>query len=116
VADLQLQVPQAIEDRLDDALAPRGLLVGEEEQQVDVGAGGERAAAVAAGRMDLVRDLANDCQDEALDLMLALGGGTPSQPEYDAAEILEFGGGWPQRRRAGRPGTWRFRFWRYNRS
>jgi hypothetical protein len=73
-------------------------------------------SAVAAGCMDLVRDLANDYQDEALDLMLALGGGTPSQPEYDAAEILEFGGGWPQRRRAGRPGTWRFRFWRYNRS
>ena len=43
-------------------------------------------AAVAAGRMDLVRDLANDCQDEALDLMLALGGGTPSPPTYDAAE------------------------------
>jgi hypothetical protein len=74
------------------------------------------SAAVAAGRMDLVRDLANDYQDEALDLMLALGGGTPNQPKYDAAEILEFGGGWPQRRRAGRPGTWRFRFWRYNRS
>jgi hypothetical protein len=73
-------------------------------------------AAVAAGRMDLVRDLANDYQDEALDLMLALGSGTPSQPKYDAAEILEFGGGRQQRRRAGRPGTWRFRFWRYNRS
>jgi hypothetical protein len=72
-------------------------------------------AAVAAGRMDLVRDLANDCQDEALDLMLALGGDTPSQPNYDAAEILEFGGGRPQRRRAGRPGTRWFQFLRYNR-
>jgi hypothetical protein len=71
-------------------------------------------AAVAAGRMDLVRDLANDCQDEALDRMLALGGATSSQP-YDAAEILEFGGGRPQRRRAGRPGTRWFRFLRYNR-
>ena len=72
-------------------------------------------AAVAAGRMDLVRDLANDCQDEALDLILALGGGTQSQLNYDAAEILEFGGGRPKRRRAGRPGTRWFRFLRYNR-
>ena len=72
-------------------------------------------AAVAAGRMDLVRDLANDCQDEALDLMLAFGGGTRSQLNYDAAEILEFGGGRPQRRHAGRPGTRWFRFLRYNR-
>jgi hypothetical protein len=72
-------------------------------------------AAVAAGRMDLVRDLVNDCQDEALDLMLALGCGTPSQLNYHAAEILEFGGGRPQRRRAGRPVTRWLRFLRYDR-
>ena len=52
VADLQLQVPQHVEHRLDDALAPGGLLVGQEEQEIDVGARCERAAAVAAGRDD----------------------------------------------------------------
>ena len=52
VADLQSEIPQAIEDRLGDRLAPRGLLVGQQEQQIDVGAGRQQAAAVAAGRHD----------------------------------------------------------------
>ena len=38
VADLEPDVPQAIEDRLGDLLAPGGLLVGQHEQQIDVGA------------------------------------------------------------------------------
>ena len=37
-------------------------------------------AAVADGRMDLVRELANDCQDEALALILAAEGETSSWP------------------------------------
>ena len=45
-------VPQDIEHELDDALAPGGLLVGQEEQQIDVGAGRQRAAAIAAGGHD----------------------------------------------------------------
>ncbi len=49
MADLQSGVPQAIEDRFRDRLAPGGLLVGQEEQQIDVGAGRLQAAAVAAG-------------------------------------------------------------------
>ena len=36
-------------------------------------------AAVAADRMDLVRDLANDCENEALALMLAAEGDLSSQ-------------------------------------
>ena len=50
VADLELQVPQHIEHRLDDAFAPGGLLVGQEEQEIDVGPRCERPAPVAAGR------------------------------------------------------------------
>src|SRR5687768_9827186 len=49
-------------------------------------------AAVAAGRMDLVRDLADDYEDEALELILESG--TSSQPDSRTVEILEFGGAW----------------------
>ena len=52
VTDLEAEIPQAIEDRLGDRLAPRGLLVGQQEQQIDVGARRHQAAAVAAGRDD----------------------------------------------------------------
>lgn len=61
-------------------------------------------AAIAAGRMDLVRDLADACQDEALALILeaeGAQGGRDSRP----VEVLE-AGGWPRwrmpRRRARR--------------
>ena len=67
-------------------------------------------AAVAAGRMDLVRDLANDYEDEALQLMLAVEGGVPAEPGHQPAEILEFGPSWPH---WPGPGTWRFGFWRH---
>jgi hypothetical protein len=64
-------------------------------------------AAVAAGRMDLVQDLADGCEDEALELMLTVEGDIsgPSQ-----VEILEIDGGWPQwqGRRSWPP---RRRFW-----
>ena len=63
-------------------------------------------AAVGAGRMDLVRDLANDCQDEALALILAAEDGRSTQPNQETVEILEFVG-WPRWRGVHRPGTWR---------
>ena len=66
-------------------------------------------AAVAAGRMDLVRDLAADCQDEALDLILAEDGDIATAAEV---EVLELGDGLPQWPR-GRPGPRRHRFWRH---
>jgi hypothetical protein len=69
------------------------------------------SAAVEAGRMDLVRDLANDYHDEALDLILAAGGSTSSQLNQGPAEILELGG-WPPSEGAGRRAGWWFRFWR----
>ena len=52
VPDLEPRVPQRIEQELDDALAPAGLLVGQEEQEVDIGARRQRAAAIAADRDD----------------------------------------------------------------
>ena len=50
VADFEPHVPQAIENAFGDQLAPRGLLVGKEKQQIDIGAGREQPAAVTAGR------------------------------------------------------------------
>ena len=50
MADLEPHVPQAIEDGLGHLLAPGGLLVGQQEQQIDVRVRRHQAAAVAAGR------------------------------------------------------------------
>ena len=49
VADLQSHVPQAIQNGFRDLLAPGGLLVGQDEQQIDVGFRRHQAAAIAAG-------------------------------------------------------------------
>jgi hypothetical protein len=67
-------------------------------------------AAVAAGRMDLVRDLANDCEDEALALMLDAEGDTSQRNQ---AEVLELGG-LPRSRGGRRLGTLASRFWRHS--
>jgi hypothetical protein len=81
-------------------------------------------ASVAAGRMDLVRDLADEYEDESLALLLALEGGPPSRPDLGPdsgsaqildlglAQVLDFGGRTPSWHGVGRPGGWRFRFWR----
>jgi hypothetical protein len=66
--------------------------------------------AVAAGRMDLVRELADGYEDEALQLMLTLEGGTSSQLGHGTAEILELGPAWPRRTDSG---SRRFGFWRH---
>jgi hypothetical protein len=66
--------------------------------------------AVAAGRMDLVRELADSYEDEALQLMLSVEGDTPTQPEHGTAEILEFG---PARPHQPASGFWRFGFRRH---
>jgi hypothetical protein len=50
--DLEAQVPEQIEHVLHHALAPGRLLVGQHEQQIDVGEWGEQAATVAAGGDD----------------------------------------------------------------
>jgi hypothetical protein len=52
VADLQPQIPQAIQNGFGDLLAPCGLLVGQDEQQIDVGFRRHQPAAVAAGGDD----------------------------------------------------------------
>ncbi|MEY9281357.1 hypothetical protein ABIA03_002549 [Bradyrhizobium yuanmingense] len=50
VADLQPHVPEAIENGFGDLLAPGGLLVGQDEEQIDVRFRRHQPAAVAAGR------------------------------------------------------------------
>ena len=57
------QVPQHVEDVFDDALAPGRLLVGKEEQQIDVGARRQRAAAIAADRDQRQRSAADGLLD-----------------------------------------------------
>src|SRR5579885_614547 len=52
VADLEPEVPQQVEHELDDLLAARRLLVGPQEEQIDVGERRQLAAAEAAGRHD----------------------------------------------------------------
>jgi hypothetical protein len=69
-------------------------------------------AALVAGRMDLVRELADGYEDEALELMISVEGGAAPQPGHGTVEILEFG---PSSRP--RPASsWRFGFWRHKRS
>ena len=48
IAHLEAQIPEHVEQVFGDLLAPCGLLVGQHEEQVDVGSRGQRAAAVAA--------------------------------------------------------------------
>jgi len=66
-------------------------------------------AAVAAGRMDLVRELADGYEDEALQLMLSVED-APTPPGHGTAEILELGPPWPRRTDSG---SRRFGFWRH---
>jgi hypothetical protein len=67
-------------------------------------------AAVAAGRMDLVRELADGYEDEALQLLLTVEGGVPTESAHGAAEILEFG---PVRPHRSGWATRQFGFWRH---
>ncbi|ODT27781.1 MAG: hypothetical protein ABS54_05835 [Hyphomicrobium sp. SCN 65-11] len=52
VTDLQAQIPEDVENVFDDALAPGSLLVGQQEQEIYVGARRQHGAAIAAGRDD----------------------------------------------------------------
>ena len=70
---------------------------------------GQVNAAVAAGRMDLAQDLATDCENEALDLILSREAG-PDRPAE--VEILDLGGGLPRWPR-GRHRVRRHRLWRH---
>ena len=81
VADFEAEVPQGVEHELDHALDVRRLLVGPHEQQIDVGEGRQRAAAVAAHRH----------QRQALAL-----GGVAGAEHVDGGEIVE-GSGSPRR-------------------
>ena len=68
-------------------------------------------AAVGAGRMDLVEDLASAYQDEALELLLASEAEEGSRSDRQV-EILELGPGWPSRSATGGSLAVRVRRWR----
>jgi hypothetical protein len=68
-------------------------------------------AAVGAGRMDLVEDLAGAYQDEALELLLASEAEEGSRSDRQV-EILELGPGWPSRSATRGSVSARFRRWR----
>ncbi len=52
VADLEAKIPEQIEHVFGDALAPRGLLVWQQKEQIDVGTRRQQTAPVAACRHD----------------------------------------------------------------
>jgi hypothetical protein len=52
MADVQAEIPEHVQQILDDLLDPRGLLVGQQKQQVDVGARRQLAATVATDGHD----------------------------------------------------------------
>ena len=70
-------------------------------------------AALAADRIDLARDLANDWHDEALQIVIARAGGS-STPSLPMTEVLELGG-WPKSRVTGRNSGWLSRLLRRRR-
>ncbi len=52
VTDLEAEIPQHVQDELDDALAPRGLLERTHEQEIDIRSRRQHGPAIAAGRDD----------------------------------------------------------------
>ena len=93
VADFEPGVPQAIKNGFCDLLAPGGLLVGQHEQQIDIGTGRLQAAAVAAGGdyrhvlgiggvLRRVEMLAHEIEQDADDLVFQ-----PAQPLGAAAAV-----------------------------
>ena len=72
-------------------------------------------AAVGAGRMDLVEDLAGAYQDEAMELLLALDAAEGRRSDRQV-EILELGPDQPSRSGTRGSVSARFRRWRSRRS
>ncbi len=110
MADLEPHVPQAIEDRLGDRFAPGGLLVGQQEQEIDVGAGRQDAAAVAAGGDDRhafglgrilrrIEVLLGEFEQDADDLVLHLAQPLGAAPAAPVRQQQLLGLGAPARQR-----------------
>ena len=125
VADLETQIPEQIEHELDDALAPRGLLVGQQEQQIDVRVWRQLSAAIASRRHDAHAfrggrvygpiqvghgKIINDPDEFVLEVGKALGTFSavtvglelaldrgPVRPERSASRSKEPGSAWPFR-------------------
>ena len=69
-------------------------------------------AALAADRIDLARDLANDWHDEATQMIITVAG-TSIAPNPPMAEVLELGA-WPKWQVMGRNRGWLSRLWRHS--
>ena len=104
MADLQPHVPETIENGFGDRLAPGGLLVGKQEQQVDVGLRRHQPAAIAAGGDDrhalgvgrhqalvevLRRRLVQQADDRVVQVAQPLGAAAP----VPVLQQLRLGGG-----------------------
>ena len=100
VADLEAQVPEQIEHVLGDALAPRGLLVGQQEQEIDIRARREQPAAIAAlghdghalGRRGVLRgvdmgggEVVGELDQSILECREPLGAGSPVAVLFEPA-------------------------------
>ena len=88
VADLEAEIPEQIEHVFGDALAPGGLLVGKQEQQVDVGARREQPAPIAALRDD--GHALRGCR--VLDAIDVVGGEIVSELDQRVLESRQAGG------------------------
>ena len=49
MADLEAEIPQHVENIFGDAFTPCGLLVRQEKEEIDIGAGCQKIAAITAG-------------------------------------------------------------------
>ncbi len=95
MADFEAEIPHGVEHVFNDALAPRGLLVRQHEEEIDVRARGERPAPVAPrrddgdafggrGKLGVIDVLDGEVVERADDLILGgrneLGGGQTRAP------------------------------------
>ncbi len=103
MTDLLAEVPQNVEDVLGDLLAPGRLLVGQDEQQIDVRTGRQRGAAIAAhgsqrhrlgfGRVGVGIDiLGGELMDGSDDLVLGLAQVPGAAPALAGAQQFGLGG------------------------
>ena len=103
VADLEAEIPEQIEHVLGDALAPGGLLVGKQEEEIDVRARRQHAAAIAAlgddrhvlgggrvlGAIDVVGgEIVGEPDQRILEGGQALGAGPPVAVPLELAPSL----------------------------
>ena len=102
VTDLLAHIPQAIEQRLGDRFSPRGLLVGQDKEQIDVGARCQQPAAITAGRdhrhalgrrarLRRIKRVGGKLEQDADDLILGLAQPLSATPPMTVFQQQFFG-------------------------